>query len=101
MREQSSHLRVPGTDGEVNWTFVFGDVQLLNNVLAVSMMSQFSHENGSIACQQVLGARANVVVGVRTCLTPDKPHGDTRTDPNLAGNAAQRLADDILSRVQF
>ena len=25
---------------------------LLDNVLAVSMMSQFSRENGSIACQQ-------------------------------------------------
>lgn len=93
--------RVPNTDGEVAWAFSFGGVQLLDNVLTVSMMSEFSHVNGSIACQQVLAARANVLVGVRTCLSPDKPYVDTPTDPNLAGDAARRLAEDIRARLEF
>jgi hypothetical protein len=47
------------------------------------------------------GIRANVLVGARTCLTPDIPITATVADPNLAGQYAQRLASEILASIHF
>jgi serine/threonine protein kinase len=92
--------RVPNTNNEVGWSFNFGEVQLRDNVLTVSMAG-INRESGNSACQQVLGARANIVVGVRSCNdAPSIPISATVADPDLAGQSANRLAGDILSRVQ-
>ncbi|WP_375487468.1 hypothetical protein [uncultured Mycobacterium sp.] len=46
--------------------------------------------------------RANVVVGVRTCLDPSNiPTDATVADPNLAGTYAEKLASDILARIKW
>jgi hypothetical protein len=92
--------RVPNTNNEVGWSFNFGEVQLRDNVLTVSMAG-INRESGNSACQQVLGARANIVVGVRSCNdAPSIPISATVADPDLAGQSAERLAGEILSRVQ-
>jgi hypothetical protein len=45
--------------------------------------------------------RANVIVAARSCLDPNIPVTATVADPNLAGQDADRLAHDLLDRVQF
>jgi hypothetical protein len=64
-------------------------------------MAGINRESGDNACQQAHRIRANVIVGVRTCLTPDIPTTATVADPNLAGQYAQRLASEILARTHF
>ena len=64
-------------------------------------MASINRESGDNACQQAHHIRANVIVGVRTCLTPDIPTTATVADPNLAGQYAQRLASEILARTHF
>ncbi|WP_445164454.1 sensor domain-containing protein [Mycobacterium sp. Dal123C01] len=92
--------RVPNTNNEVGWSYNFGGVRLRDNLLTVSMAG-INRESGNSACQQALGVRANVVVGVRSCLDPpDIPISATVADPELAGQNAERLARNILSRVQ-
>jgi serine/threonine protein kinase len=92
--------RVPNTNNEVGWSFNFGEVQLRDNLLTVSMAG-INRESGNSACQQVLGVRANIVVGVRSCNdAPDIPISATVADPDLAGQSAAHLAKDILSRIQ-
>jgi serine/threonine protein kinase len=92
--------RVPNTMGEVGWGFNLGNVALHDDVLTVSMAG-INRESGNNACQQALGVRANVVVGARNCVEPDIPVTATVADPNLAGPNAERLAQDLLNRVQF
>jgi len=48
-------------------------------------MAGINRESGDNACQQAHHIRANVIVGVRTCLTPDIPTTAIVADPNLAG----------------
>jgi hypothetical protein len=92
--------RVPNTNGEVGWSYNFGGVELRDNLLTVSMAG-INRESGDSACQQALGARANIVVGVRSCNdAPGIPINATVADPDLAGHSAERLARDVLSRVQ-
>jgi hypothetical protein len=91
---------VPNTNNEVGWSYNFGGVQLRDNLLSVSMAG-INRESGNSACQQTLGIRANIVVGVRSCNdAPEIPISATVADPDLAGRNAERLARDILSRVQ-
>ena len=91
--------RVPGTNGEVGWNFNLGDVELQDDVLTVSMAG-INRSSGNSACQQAVGVRANVVVGVRSCNgNPDIPINATVADPNLAGTSAKRLAVAILDGI--
>ena len=53
-----------GADG-----YELGSVQLRGDVLTVSMVA-INRESGHSACQQVLAARANVLVGTRACSSP-------------------------------
>lgn len=93
--------RVPGTNGEVGWGYDFGKVQLRGDVLTVSMAG-INRESGNSACEQVLGVRANVVVGVRSCLDPSQiPTDATVADPNLAGTYAETLASEVLVGVKW
>jgi serine/threonine protein kinase len=93
--------RVPNTNNEVGWSYNFGGVQLRDNLLTVSMAG-INRESGNSACQQALGVRANIVVGVRSCIDPpDIPVTATVADPDLAGQNSERLARNILTQVQF
>ena len=76
-----------------------GRVELNNDILTVAMAKQ-SAEGGAGACQQVLGVRENVVVSTRTCLAPDVPYYLTPS-PDLAGDAAERLAAAMLDKVKI
>ena len=74
-----------GTSISATWNF-------RTDVLTVSMAG-INRSSGNSACQQAVGVRANVVVGVRSCNgNPDIPINATVADPNLAGTSAKRLA---------
>jgi len=80
--------------------YELGSVQLRDDVLTVSMVA-INRESGDSACQQVLAARANVLVGTRACLTPTNiPVTATSANPNLAGDDAERLANAMLAKVK-
>lgn len=81
--------------------FTLGNVQRQGDVLAVSMAS-WGGLNGLHACQQALGARANVVVATRTCEEPSVPTyrpGDP-VNPAWAVLDAERLARAMLDKVK-
>jgi hypothetical protein len=64
-------------------------------------MAGINRESGNSACQQALGVRSNGIVGVRSCNNaPDIPINASVADPELAGKSAERLAWNILSRIQ-
>jgi hypothetical protein len=77
--------------------FTLGNVQRQGDVLTVAMAS-WGGLNGLHACQQALGARANVVVATRTCEEPSVPTyrpGDP-VNPGWAVLDAERLARAML-----
>ena len=56
-------------------------------------MAGINRESGNSARQQVLGVRANIVVGVRSCNdAPGIPISATVADPDLAGQSSDHLA---------
>jgi hypothetical protein len=62
---------------------------------------------GPAACQQVLGARENVIVGTRSCndieqstATNYDPVRGWPTDPKWASNDAEHLANAMLAKVK-
>jgi serine/threonine protein kinase len=91
---------------ESGYGWKLGDVQLRGELLTVSMASNGAI-TGPTACQQVLGARDNVVVGIRSCsdieqsaATNYDPIRGWPTDPRWATNDAGRMADAMLEKVK-
>jgi hypothetical protein len=77
-----------------------GDGHLDPALPVVEAEAGINRLSGHSACQQAMGIRANVVVGVRSCNGDvDIPIDVTVADPNLAGTDAQRLAVAILGQI--
>jgi len=91
-------LSTVGQNGENGKTFELGTVQFANNQLSVPMVAN-SQESGNVACQQVMTVRANVVVSVRSCGSPQPAPGQyTITLASVQSHAAtlaQAIADKI------
>jgi serine/threonine protein kinase, bacterial len=91
---------------ESGYGWKLGDVQVHGELLTVSMASNGAM-TGPTACQQVLGARDNVVVGTRSCndieqsaATNYDPIRGWPTDPRWATNDAGRMANAMLEKVK-
>jgi serine/threonine protein kinase len=82
--------------------FTLGSVRRQDALVSVSMAS-WGGENGSHACQQVLGAHVNVVVAVRTCQLSASAEnyrvGDP-VDPGWAVPSAVPLGRAMLDKVE-
>lgn len=92
---------------ESGYTWNLGTVQRQGALLTVKMASNGAM-TGAAACQQVLGLRANVIVGTRSCndLGQSAPGYDTvrnvwPTNPGWATNDAANLANAMLDKVQL
>ena len=91
---------------ESGYGWKLGDVQREDELLSVKMASNGAM-TAAAACQQVLGVRANVVVGTRSCndASQSAPGWDSvrnvwPTDPNWATNDAAHLAKAMLDKVK-
>lgn len=81
----------------------FGMVQRSGDLLTVPMAA--NSYVGASACQQALGVRDNVVVGVRSCnfleesATTAFTGNNWPTNPGWASDDAERLAQTMLDKV--
>jgi hypothetical protein len=80
---------------ESGHTYTVGKVQREGDLLTVSMAA-VSGLDGANACQHALGARANVVVGARSCVTPAgiTPDGSIVSGPQLGRKRRSTCRDD-------
>jgi serine/threonine protein kinase len=79
--------------------FRVGSVRKHDDLITISIADN-GGLNGAHACQQALGAHANVVVEVRACDVPASVSNPTiPADPRWAAADAARLADAILAKV--
>lgn len=87
-----------GQNGENGLTFNFGPVQLHNDVLTVTMVAN-SQESGDSGCQQVMAVRANVVVGVRSCRSPELAPGQFDADVSSVRKDAEPPASAMIDKI--
>lgn len=90
---------------ENNRAFQLGPVESNGDLLTVSMAT--NNHNGAQACQQVLGVRENVVIGTRSCDNIEESAATAYAgagwpvNPNWASDDAQRVAEEMLDKVQI
>ncbi|MBZ4521834.1 serine/threonine-protein kinase PknH/PknJ [Mycobacterium avium] len=87
-----------GQNGENNLTFDFGTVRENNGVLSVVMVAN-SQESTGAACQQVMAAKANIVVEVRSCRDPDPPPGELEAPLESVHKDATPLVNAMLDKI--
>ena len=98
--ETCSQSKVDATLGYENGrSYTLGTVKRQGDLITVPMSSP-GGENSPDACQQALGAAANVVVETRTCAVPNTNAAPPYSDPNWATDDAERVAKAMLENVR-
>jgi hypothetical protein len=87
-----------GQNGENNLTFDFGTVRENDGVLSVVMVAN-SQESTGAACQQVMAAKANIVVEVRSCRDPEPPAGELEAPLESVHKDATPLVNAMLDKI--
>lgn len=87
-----------GQNGENKLTFDFGTVRENDGVLSVVMVAN-SQESTGAACQQVMAAKANLVVEVRSCRDPEPPPGELEAPLESVHKDAAPLVNAMLDKI--
>jgi serine/threonine-protein kinase len=87
-----------GQNGENGLTFDFGTVRENAGVLSVVMVAN-SQESTGAACQQVMAAKANIVVEVRSCRDPEPPPGELEAPLDSVHKDAEPLVSAMLDKI--
>lgn len=87
-----------GQNGENSLTFDFGTVREHDGVLSVVMVAN-SQESTGAACQQVMAAKANIVVEVRSCRDPEPPPGELEAPLESVHKDATPLVNAMLDKI--
>jgi serine/threonine protein kinase len=87
-----------GQNGENGLTFDLGTVRENKGVLSVVMVAN-SQESTGASCQQVMAVKANVVVEVRSCRTPEPPPGELEAPLSSVHKDAEPLASAMLDKI--
>lgn len=91
--------------GESGYGWNMGSVDRSGELTSLQMYAASNESGASFACQQVLGARDNVVVSARTCLSSIadnavSPEQFLRLSPSLAGDYGRQVAAAMLNKVR-
>lgn len=87
-----------GQNGENSLTFDLGTVRATGAVLSVTMVAN-SQESTGAACQQVMAAKANIVVEVRSCRDPEPPASELEAPLSSVHKDAEPLVNAMLDKI--
>lgn len=91
-------VQTRGQNGENGRTFTLSQPEISSGTMAIGMVSK-SGEAGDLACQQVLNLHARLLVGVRSCRTPQLAQGQHDADLGSGGDDARQIASAILDKL--
>ena len=91
-------LQTRGQNGENGRTFTLSQPQIDSGAITIGMFSN-SGEAGDLACQQVLDIRGNLLVGVRSCRSPQPADGHHAADLDSVRDDAKQIAGAVLDKL--